>query len=139
MKGGARKLLISGQSETLTETLHVTPAIPMNNSEHRRMYGGIRQDIEAWNLASSNKKKKGNRRKKNHVQGEAIREIHTDLTYGMIMNILSNSLKRTHTHRERMLGMVIEAEEICCSFVSEEHKLLTQKGCRRFHKSVFCG
>lgn len=112
MGGLARKLLISGESEALAKTLHVTPAIPMNNSEHRRMYGGIRQDTEAWNLASSNKKKKGNRRKKNHVLGEAIREIHTDLTYGMIMNILSNSLKRTHTHTQRMLGMVIEAEEI---------------------------
>lgn len=65
MEGGRRKLLIFGQSEVLTKTLHVTPAIPMNNSEHRRMYGEIRQDTEAWNLASSNKKKKkGNRRKK---------------------------------------------------------------------------
>lgn len=53
-----------GESEALAKTLHVTPAIPMNNSEHRWMYGGIRQDTEAWNLASSNKKKKGNRRKK---------------------------------------------------------------------------
>ncbi len=128
--GGWRGKVIFGQFEVLTKTLHVTPAISMNNSEHRRMYGEIRQDTEAWNLASSNKKKKkGNRRKKIHVQGEAIREIHTDLTYGMIMNILSNSLKRTHTRRQRMLGMVIEAEETykSCSFVSEEHKLLTQK------------
>lgn len=37
--------------------------------------------------------------------------------------------------------MVIEAEKTykSCSFVSEEHKLLTQKGYRRFHQSVFHG
>lgn len=66
-----RKLLIFGRSEALTKTLHVTPTIPMNNSKHRRMYREIRQDTQAWNLASSNKKKKkGNRREKKFTYKE---------------------------------------------------------------------
>lgn len=105
MEGGRRKLLNFGQSKVLTKTLHVTPAIPMNNSEHRRMYGEIRQNTRPgiWHHQTRSRKAIGEKNCLSlpHVQGEAIREIHTDLTYGMIMNILSNSLKRTHTRADR--------------------------------------